>query len=259
MTVLEKLDRMESCAHCIAYDCELGYRAPAECGDCNEYVGVLHGGKAAGGADMSDVQIYIPADKVWVFYLQNSERCKREMVLIAENTGTRYAVYITEENDLLMFSVCKGDKKAECEEYAINEDDCKETAKKLFFRYLVPITVTDEWVSQPESSPDEPDDDSLSLQDMEDEMYEREDELDLAVKDFLAVVFQEQDMELLVAQYGQCFFGAVLDDFLTLLTKDYSCEVYRPMFVTDEETGCEVYTEFPYEEEAGEGDDECNV
>ena len=33
-----------------------------------------------------------------------------EMILIAENTSTKYAVYMTDEDGQLMFSVCKGDK-----------------------------------------------------------------------------------------------------------------------------------------------------
>lgn len=85
-------------------------------------------------------------------------------------------------------------------------------------------------------------------------MYEREDELDLAIKDFLAVALQEPDSDRVVANYEQSFIDEVLDDFLRILAKDYCCEIFRPMFIEDAETGCEVYTQFPYESEADESE-----
>lgn len=39
------------------------------------------------------------------------KRLNKEMVLIAENTDTEYAVYLTEENDLPVLAVAKGNEK----------------------------------------------------------------------------------------------------------------------------------------------------
>lgn len=261
MTVLEKLERMETCAHCITGDCALGYDAPLNCGCCTEYISIRHENKEVGSdMDASNVKIYIPATELWSFYLKNSDRCEKEMVLIAENTDTEYAVYVTDEDGTMMLSVCKGDESPEYEEYALNAEDCVNTAKKMMLRYLIPVTFVNGRVVMPDNLPEGLEDDdgelSLSRQDMEDEMYEREDELDLAMKDFLAAVLQEPDSDRLLANYQQDFIDEVLDDFLRILAKDYCCEIFRPMFIEDEETGCEIYTQFPYENEEDESGNE---
>lgn len=212
--------------------------------------------------DTSSVKIYISVTELWSFYLQNIDRCEREMVLVAENIDTEYAVYITDEDNELKFSVCKGNGQPEYEEYALNKDDCVNTAKKIMLRYLIPITFVNGKAVIPDDFPEGLKDDeelAWSRQDMEDEMYEREDELDLAIKDFLTTVFQEPDSDRLMANHRQDFIDEVLDDFLHILAKDYGCEIFRPMFIEDEETGCEVYTQFPYEDdgddsEGGDGD-----
>lgn len=254
MTVLEKLERMETCAYCMTGDCALGYDAPLNCGYCTEYISIWRENEEVDeNVDASNVKIYVPVDELWSFYLQNSDRCKKEMVLIAENTDTGYAVYVTDEDGTLMFSVCKGDESPEYEEYALNAEDCASTAKKMMLRYLIPFSIVNGRTVMPDNLPDGLDDDdgelALSRQDMEDEMYEREDELDLAIKDFLAVVLQEPDSDRLVANYQQSFIDEVLNDFLSILAKDYCCEIFRPMFIEDTETGCELYTQFPYEED----------
>lgn len=210
--------------------------------------------------DASNVKIYIPVAELWSFYLQNVSRCEKEMVLVAENTDSEYAVYITDEDGTLMFSACKGDENPEYEEYAVNAKDCADTAKKILLRYLIPVSFVNGCMVMPDNLPEglEDEDGELgpSKQDMEDEMYEREDELDLAIKDFLAAVLQEPNSDQLVANHGQSFIGEVLDDFLSILAKDYCCEIFRPMFIEDAETGCEIYTQFPYgEEDISEGGD----
>lgn len=57
------------------------------------------------------VHIHIPADAVWGFFQASRKRLNKEMVLIAENTDTEYAVYLTEENDLPVLAVAKGNEK----------------------------------------------------------------------------------------------------------------------------------------------------
>lgn len=57
------------------------------------------------------VHIHIPADAVWGFFQASRKRLNKEMVLIAENTDTEYAVYLTEENRPPSFGCCKGQRK----------------------------------------------------------------------------------------------------------------------------------------------------
>lgn len=198
------------------------------------------------------VKIYIPADEVWSFFFKNKERCTEEMVEIAANDETEYAVYLTEDEGCPMLSVCHGDDEPECEEGTISMDDCTETAKRMFIRYLFPVTVTcDKAVSQKSivkyEEPDEDDEDSE--QEKLDEIYQRDDELTLALCDFLKVVFEEDvDGAELIELYGESIIVQILDELLECLANDHCfTNIRRPTFVTDPETGYKFYTEYPYD------------
>ena len=235
MTDEEKIGRMINCAYNPpgGFLCQMGGYPPFDCGFCEDYIDATKGNEEVED-DMSgleNVQVFVPANELWGFYIQNKKRCQEEMVLIAENTETGYAVYMTDDDGTLMFSVCKGDKEPEYGEYVMDDGDCEKTAKKLFMRYLVPFTEL-----------------SLSRQDMEDEIYEREDALDFAIKDFLAVVLQEPDGETVSAEFGEAFIQEVLHHILEYLTNDHCIKIFRPMFFTDDDSGSEIYSQFPYEE-----------
>lgn len=195
----------------------------------------------------SNVKIYVPPEKLWNFYIENNERCQEEMVLIAENTDTKYAIYITDDDGVLMISVCKGDCEPEYNEYAMSKDDCLNTVKRMLFQYLVPLSVVDGIASIYDDLPNTPDDNEtvLSRQDIEDNIYEREDALCLALKDFLAVVLQEDD-DMVLDTYGQTLIDETLNHFLEYLAEEQGLEIFRPMFIWDEATGNEIYTQFPY-------------
>ena len=81
------------------------------------------------------VHIYVPANTVWAFFQSHKDRLSKEMVVIAENKDTEYAVYLTEDNALPLFSVCKGDAKPEYEECVLTETGCNEAAKRLYARW----------------------------------------------------------------------------------------------------------------------------
>lgn len=204
------------------------------------------------------VHIHIPADAVWGFFQESRKRLNREMVLIAENTDTEYAVYLTEENDLPVLAVAKGDEKTEYKEHCVSEDDCTTVAKKFYTRYLFPVMITDgKYI--PEDVPDETEEDGdETWMDMEDTMYERNDELRLAMADFLAIALQEGDNDgtNILEAYGYEAVDEILDGFLKELSDNYGFHIYRPMIVTEKESGCEVFTEFPYDEYDIDGEDE---
>lgn len=199
------------------------------------------------------VNIHIPADEVWSFFQKNKDRCSKEMIAIAENTDTEYAVYLTEENGYPSFSVCKGDDEPEYEEGAISENDCTDTAKRCFLKYLFPVIVTNERAIPHSTLDDEEDDEDEfgTRQDMEDTIYEREDELRLAMCDFLQVVLQEgNDGTEIMDTYGSGLVDEILDHVLEYIATECCLDVYRPTLITDEETGCEMYTEYPYDPDA---------
>lgn len=194
------------------------------------------------------VKIYVPAEDVWAFFQSNTARLKEEMVAIAENVDTKYAVYLTEDKGYPSFSVCKGDSKAEYQEGAISEDDCTDTAKKCYVRYLFPVMVTNE-KGFPKSSFEELDGlYDLTEQDRQDNVYVREDELRFAMCDFLKVALNlDCDPVEIMSECGAALVDDVLDAILEYIGIEHGLEVYRPMFLIDEENGDEVYTEYPYD------------
>lgn len=217
-----------------------------QCDECSK--------KTNKGGISVGVDIHVAADEVWSFFQANKDRLSKEMVAIAENEDTEYAIYLTEDFGYPTFFVCKGENDPEYEEGAINERDCMITARKCYSQYLFPVIINSK-----KSCPEQFDEDwnyNLTLYDMEDMIYEREDELRLALCDFLQVVLQEcgdcTDIEL---SYGPGTIDEILNYFLEYLGFEQRFPVYRPMFITDEETGCEIYTEFPYDIEASYEDD----
>lgn len=190
--------------------------------------------------------IHIPAEGVWSFFQKNKARLTEEMVAIAENEDTDYAVYLTEDNGYPLFSVCKGKANPEFEEGAISERDCTETAKRCYVRYLFPVTVKNEHAFRSEG--DSPfDEDNLSAQDMQDAIYEREDELQFAMADFLQIVLRDgSDGTDIINLYGMNMVDDLLDFILEHIAMELCLPVFRPMFLLDEETGEEIYEEYPY-------------
>lgn len=192
------------------------------------------------------VDIHIPADEVWSFFQKNKDRCSKEMIAIAENTDTEYAVYLTEENGYPSFSVCKGDGEPEYEEGAISENDCTDTAKRCYLQYLFPVIVRDDKTTILEEEDSE--DGFETRQDMEDAMYEREDELRLALCDFMQVALREDgDGTDIMDTYGVDMVDDILDIVLEYMATEHCLDIYRPTIITDDETGCELYTEYPYD------------
>lgn len=197
------------------------------------------------------VKVYVPAGDVWSFFQSNIDRLKNEMVAIAENEDTKYAVYLTEDKGYPSFSVCKGDSKAEYEEGAISKSDCTETAKRCYVRFLFPIVVNNEKGFPKSSFAELEDEDDTTEQDRQDNVYVREDELQFAMCDFLKVALNlDCDPAEIMNECGMGLVTDVLDYVLEYIGFELGLEVYRPMFLTDEESGSEIYTEYPYDASA---------
>lgn len=191
--------------------------------------------------------IHLQPENIWQFFQQNKKRLSKEMVVIAENDETEYAVYLTEEDGFPHFCVCKGSGAPEYEEGAINEQDCADTAKKCCVQYLFPVTVTSRRGKLYTFDEDGCVTD-LDEQDQEDTIYQREDDLFFALYDFLNVVLQSEEGDIDAAEmFDQESLEEILDSILESLSADFGLPIYRPMMVEDE-TGGEIYTEYPYGE-----------
>ena len=195
------------------------------------------------------VKIHIQPHEIWGFFDKNIKRLSDEMVAIAENTETEYAVYLTEEDGYPLFVVCHGDDDAEYDESAISPKDCENTAQRCFTKFLYPVTVTSGKYVIPF---DEDDDTEPTKMEMEDTIYEREDELLYAMGDFLQTVLRDGvDGTDVVDTLGLDIVNDILDTTLQYIAETYDLPVYRPTFVTDE-NGNEEYTEYPYNAEEPE-------
>jgi len=193
------------------------------------------------------VNIHLKPTQVWQFFSDNKDRLKKEMVAIAENEETEHAIYLTEDKDLPLLSVYRGDDKLN-EEGAISAADCEDTAKRLYLKYLFPVVVSAPKYSVEDKPWQEPDDQELAeleRQDIDDKIYEREDELRLAMSDFLEILLNCKGPEELEAFYGD-IIEDLLDGFCQFLADEHLISVYRPTWITDDDTGCEIYTEYPY-------------
>ena len=190
------------------------------------------------------VKIYIPAADVWSFFENNKKRLSEEMVIIAENTEIEYAVYLTEENGYPLFVVCQGSNDAEYNEGAISQKDCEDTAQRCFLRYLYPVTVTS---TKNRISSDNDLDDECIKQEMEETMYEREDELTMAMDDFLQVALcgDSAGGSDLVGTYDPELINDVLEHTLQYIAESYKLPVYRPTFIVND-LGEDEYIEYPY-------------
>lgn len=187
------------------------------------------------------VQIHVPADQIWEFYKENEERLKSEFVLVAENTDTDYAVYLTDEKDDPVLAAAKTDGEVERKETCHDADSCEETAWIMYHSYLFPITV-----AKSESNDNGKSDDTSDRSDIDDMIYERHDELILAASDFLDTVLQlDGTEESSLSVCGSDMIEDLLEGMLESLSEN-GVPVYRPMFVEDED-GNEVFVEFPYE------------
>lgn len=197
------------------------------------------------------VIIHIEPENIWEFFQKNKKRLKKEMVLIAENEETEYSLYLTEEDGLPLFSVCKGDDEPEYEEGAVNEKDCTDTAKQCCVKYLLPVTVhskksfNDAWNDS---------DTSFASRGEQAEVIEnREWELLFAMAEFIMVATKDDtcsDGSDYVDTYGADMVLDVLEDLLQKLAEDQGLFVYRPMMMEDDETGEEIYVEYPYNDPA---------
>jgi len=200
------------------------------------------------------VNIHLKPTEVWPFFSENKARLENEMVAIAENEETCHSVYLTEENGCPLLSVYKEDTKL-YEEGAVSAADSELTTKQIYLKYLFPVVVHDTKYSfQSDLEEDEEEITAeMEMQMMEDEIYEREDALTFAMQDFLEVVLNCNSPSQITELYGKDIIEELLDSFCMLLAEEHLISVYRPTFVTDEETGEESYVEYPYLDVDDEG------
>ena len=193
-----------------------------------------------------DYKIYIPFNEVWDFYTDHKERLKEEYVLIAENPELEREIYLTMEEgkQYPTVNVFHGELPIYTE-VMVSEADARRSVREIYTKYLFPVNADVDESDDLSERRGEYDSDSMTLQEMEDAVYERDDQLLLGMQDFLEVIFDDADLWNLMS-LGEV--EDLLDDFLTHLA-DIGFLVYRPRIIADDDTGKDVFVSYPYNDE----------
>lgn len=163
--------------------------------------------------------IFYEPNEIWKRIQQNP--AKDEIFVVAENAVTQIGVI--KEDGYVGFIVTT-DYKEPFETEIEGEEDCESTAESLIQTY-----IHDEMTER--------------LYDIED----RESDLNVLFEDLLCNITKK----IFFAEGGgkaqDEMVSKIKEKFLEDIYKEYGLNPYRPMFLVNEETGEEIYTEYPYE------------
>lgn len=187
--------------------------------------------------------------ELWQFFMENVYRLKYQDYIIAEGDGgVKISLASSDEYDPVLFVESDGKVVACC--VVSDESNLGIVAEDVYKKYLyADETEESEPDQESEAEPDgeqaeEPADEDEPA-DPEDEIFEREDALMMAFKDFMSVVVCED--ELIYDKYLEPDLAKLLDMVLQTVS-DEGYMVYRPMYVTEDD-GTESLVSFPYETE----------
>lgn len=191
-------------------------------------------------------EIHVVPKEAWTFILANQDKLEKERVVVASNDAGVEVCFTTAHLDTYAI-VYDGDKVLFSEKM-INDFDAEDTLIKVYEQYLgVPHDVFDDV---------DGDSDEDTRQELEDEIYEREDALFLAAIDFLTEAFcideeNDGDPEKIIRETYGVNIEKFIDAVMELIAKQFFVSVYRPTFIPNEDSpDGEVLEEFPYEEMA---------
>jgi hypothetical protein len=177
-------------------------------------------------------------DKIQALFKSKSSELRNKMVLIAENAGTNRQIYMTASSMnptvsgypmLLLFHNNEVEKRI----FLYDERRSDSDAGKLFDEVFPDFNWWED--DGDEGAPDD------EPEDMDDVIYQREDALYFSARDFLATALQVDEDSLPDFRKIDDF----LDHTLTYLAKE-GHKIYRPTYITDDETGEDSVVEYPY-------------
>lgn len=171
--------------------------------------------------------IIVQPGAVWAYY---ETECRDNLDhVIAGNPDYGIEIMLGDD-DMPVFTVyCDGYEIDS--EFAVNERDCINTARRIYETYLKPAAI-DEVLKY-----DEPD-----TEDFNEEEFcitEREEELDIAIHEMLCAVAPNFD-------YSDNDTEEIKDAVLELLARRFEIPIWRPMFLEDDD-GTTFYEEYPYD------------
>ena len=195
-------------------------------------------------------KIHLATTQIWNYFWRNYKYFDDNEALIANNSDNGMSLYVTASGYYPQLIVYNADGKPLVWRVVRQAEECNLAAVFLVSHFIVGNVDKDEQTTDAETPAkvEEPqvDEEEDEEQKILDKIYEREDELELAMNDLLVKVFCEDSREIIEEAYGKGIVKDVLDDFLQYLYDVHGISVYRPTLITDDKTGEEVLAEFPY-------------
>ena len=189
------------------------------------------------------VKHYNPED-VWRAFKNG----KDDEILLAENTEYGISISITsdDDNDVLPVIVVSADDLLVFEEAVVSQDDCTQTVKKAFDEFLNDQRVIQHFLGTEEKADANSKNgagfvEEESIDDLEQDMLDREDELREALTDFLLIVTDGCYVD------DEDVVDDCLDHFLEYLARKWGYESIRRPMILEDEKGEEFFEEYPYE------------
>lgn len=226
------------------------------------------------------MKIYVGSADLGHFFITNLDRLEFEQILIAENRDTDYHIYLDMDSgrNCILRVYYGDDDNAVVEDVEIvDQYDLEETARVLYCTYLIPGYAEDNYnpVEDPdcadceaftppdiyEDGDDDSDDDEFSSEEeigaIDDEIYEREDALSLAVNDLLDVFVEESAAEKTIVggpndEPKDKIIMALTDHICEWLAQEQGISVFRPTWLdlgnkTKNGNAYDELVRFPYE------------
>lgn len=179
------------------------------------------------------VKIILKPENVWQYYKDHTAEFRNHMKLAACNEEFDTEIQICEEGDLLTVYAYLDDQPVGSEEI-INASDAKASMERMYQEYIYNAEgLVEQWKLQQEADEEE------------DTIETRELELDDAAYEFLVSVLGEAfDVH---SKETQEILEDVKDCVLPMLYEKHGIEVYRPMYIADD-NGNEEFCLYPYSE-----------
>lgn len=174
-------------------------------------------------------KIYLQPQEIWEHYEQHRAEIDEKPEAVAEDAELGITIFMVGNISFLTLVVIDADLEIVEEIDVDNGVDCCVSADELYRAYI----DGDDFQL--------PDDDRCSLTDeiRADDIDDRESELDSIIEDLLYGICPDELDEL----YPE--MNNIKDHICEWLYKEYKVDIYRPMYLEDED-GNEVYKDFPY-------------
>lgn len=180
-------------------------------------------------------KIILQPDEVWDYFVEHEEECDECMFEIASCSEYGTTVYLSRSSKGVGCISVEADDQEIYNEEIIDAEDAKKVVQKVYDDYLTDKVI--EILSDFEPQEDD------TLQDQEDEIEMREEELNNLIWDFVMGVYGGDTY----ADYLDYeFLDDLKDHFLEYMYRKHGLDIYRPMVLEDED-GTEFFEEYPYE------------